>query len=68
MTKSEVLKLFGGSVTRAADALGITHPAVSQWPDEGPLPENVRNRVQAYLFRKLPASEQRRAAQLARQD
>lgn len=67
MTKSDVLKLFGGSVTSAAERLGITHSAVSQWPDDGPLPEKVQQRVQAYLFRQLPAKEQRRAADLAKQ-
>ncbi len=67
MTKSDVLKLFGGSVTGAADGLGITHSAVSQWPDTGPLPEKVQQRVQAYLFRRLPAKDQRKAVELAKQ-
>lgn len=34
MTKSEALALVGLSVTQLAEKLGITHNAVSQWPEE----------------------------------
>lgn len=51
MTKSEALKLIGvTTVTAAAEALGITHSAVSQWPEV--LPEAIENRVLAFLARK----------------
>lgn len=33
MTKSEALALLGCSVTQLGDLLGITHNAVSQWPE-----------------------------------
>lgn len=55
MTKTEAFRLLGvTTVTAAADLLGITHSAVSQWPndDKGELPESAENRVLAYLARK----------------
>ncbi len=36
MTKKQALEMFGGSVRKLADALGITEQAVSQWGDEVP--------------------------------
>lgn len=50
MNKSEAIQLLGGSVSAAADAIGITRSAVSQWPDD--LPDAIRDRVQAALARK----------------
>jgi hypothetical protein len=52
MNKAEALKLCGGTVTATANALGVTHSAVSQWPDEGDIPESAENRVLAWLARK----------------
>ncbi len=50
MQKSEAISLLGGTVTAAAQAVGVTTSAVSQWPDE--LPPSIRDRVQAALWRR----------------
>lgn len=49
MTKTEAIELLGGSVTAVAEAIGISHSAVSQWPEE--LTDAIRDRVQAALYR-----------------
>lgn len=51
MTKAEFLALFGGSVSRAAEALDLTHSAVSQWPD-GDLSDSAQRRVDAWRWRQ----------------
>jgi predicted transcriptional regulator len=54
MKKSRAIELLGGTVTAAADAMGVTSSAVSQWPDE--LTHEMENRVLAALARQhLPA-------------
>jgi DNA-binding transcriptional regulator YdaS (Cro superfamily) len=50
MQKQEAIKLLGGSVTAAAEAVGISPSAVTQWPDV--LPARLADRVQAALWRK----------------
>lgn len=50
MKKSEAIELLGGTVSAAADAIGITRSAVSQWPEE--LPDPIRDRVQAAIWRR----------------
>lgn len=50
MNKAQAIELLGGTVTAAADAVGITRSAVSQWPDV--LPDAIRDRVQAAIARK----------------
>lgn len=50
MQKAEALQLLGGSVKAAAEAVGISTAAVSQWPDT--LPPTIRDRVQAALYRR----------------
>ncbi len=51
MQKAEALEVLGGgSVTKAAAAIGITPSAVSMWPDE--LSPAIRDRVQAALWRR----------------
>lgn len=50
MRKSEAIKLLGGTVTAAADSIGISTSAVSQWPEE--LPPSIRDRVQAAIARR----------------
>lgn len=65
MTKREALDLLGGTVSSAAEAIGITTQAVSDWPDV--LPDRIRDRVQAVLWRrtqaaKPPTSQQQEAA------
>lgn len=49
MTKTEAISLLGGSVARAAEAIGINSQAISQWPTE--LPARLIDRVQAALWR-----------------
>ena len=54
MLKSHAIELLGGTVTSAAEAIGVTSSAVTQWPDE--LPQRIADRVLAALARKhLPA-------------
>ncbi|WGT64979.1 hypothetical protein [Variovorax paradoxus] len=54
MKKTRALELLGGSVGTAAEAVGISSAAVSQWPDD--LPSRIEDRVLAALARKhLPA-------------
>lgn len=45
---------MGGSVALAAEALGVTRSAISQWPDDeaGDLPESAENRVLAVQARR----------------
>ena len=50
MLKSRAIELLGGSVTSAAEAIGITPSAITQWPDD--LPERISDRVLAALARK----------------
>ena len=50
MTKDEAINLLGGSVAKAAEAIGINSQAISQWPQE--LPARLADRVQAALYRK----------------
>lgn len=50
MTKTEAINLLGGSVAKAAEAIGINSQAISQWP--AVLPPRLVDRVQAALYRK----------------
>lgn len=50
MTKTEAIDLLGGSVAKAAEAIGINSQAISQWPAQ--LPARLVDRVQAALYRK----------------
>lgn len=49
MNKARAIELLGGSVTTAAEAIGCTSSAISQWPDE--LPDRLEDRVLAALVR-----------------
>jgi len=49
MNKQEAIKLLGGSITSAADSIGISYQAVSKWPDI--LPSRIEDRVIAALSR-----------------
>ena len=54
MLKSKAIELLGGTITAAADAIGITYQGVEKWPDE--LPDRIADRVVAAIARKhLPA-------------
>lgn len=50
MKKSRAIELLGGTVSAAAEAIGITPAAISQWPDE--LPRRIADRVIAALARQ----------------
>lgn len=49
MKKKEAIDLLGGSVTAAAEALGVNYQAVRQWPDT--LTPRIADRVLGYLAR-----------------
>jgi len=54
MLKSKAIELLGGSVAAAAEAVGISYQAVTQWPDE--LPDRIAERVIGVLAkRRFPA-------------
>lgn len=50
MNKARALELLGGTVATAAEAIGVSSAAISQWPDE--LPSRLEDRVLAALARK----------------
>lgn len=50
MQKAKAIDLLGGTVSAAAEAVGVTYQAVDKWPDE--LPPRIVDRVQAALARK----------------
>lgn len=55
MRKIQAIELLGGTTAAAANAVGITPQAISQWPDE--LPPRITDRVLAALARKHLAPE-----------
>jgi len=55
MRKEKAIELLGGSVSAAAERIGVTYQAINKWPDE--LPPRIADRVLAALAREhLPAS------------
>jgi len=52
MKKREAIQLLGGSVSKAAEAIGINSQAVTQWPED--LPPRISDRVIAALATKDP--------------
>jgi hypothetical protein len=52
MHKTKAVELLGGTASAAAEAVGITPAAISQWPDE--LPPRLVDRVLAALVRLRP--------------
>lgn len=50
MLKTEAIAMLGGTPTAAAEAIGITPQAVSDWPDV--LSSRISDRVYAALARK----------------
>lgn len=63
MQKAQAIKLLGGTITAAAEAIGISYQAVKKWPDE--LSSRISDRVYAASARKKKpkrrATEQRGA-------
>jgi hypothetical protein len=55
MQKAKAIELLGGTVTAAAQAIGISYHAVDKWPD--PLPPRIEDRVIAAIARKHLPSE-----------
>lgn len=55
-TKAEAIKALGGRPLDAARAVGCYPSAITEWPAAGPLPDRIRDRVQAALWRNLPPS------------
>ena len=53
MNKTQAIELLGGTASKAAQAIGVTPSAVSQWPEE--LPSRISDRVLAALARKSGA-------------
>lgn len=54
MLKSKAIELLGGSVAAAAEAVGISYQAVTDWPDE--LPKRISQRVLGVVaVRRYPA-------------
>lgn len=54
MLKVEAIKLLGGSVSAAADAVGVSYQAIGKWPEV--LPARIADRVQAALWRMQQAT------------
>lgn len=50
MLKTKAIELLGGSISAAADAVGVSYQAVNKWPDE--LPARIEDRVLAVLARR----------------
>lgn len=50
MKKAEAIQKLGGTISAAAEAIGVSYQAVNQWPDV--LPARLIDRVQAALYRK----------------
>jgi len=50
MLKTKAIALLGGSVSDAADAIGVTYQAIEKWPDV--LPARIADRVVAAIARK----------------
>lgn len=63
MTKSEAIRLLGGTAKEAARRIGITQAAVSQWPEQ--LTGRHRDRVQAALYRAAVEQKAKRDARRA---
>jgi len=55
MQKIEAIELLGGSIAEAARIVGVSYQAIRHWPD--PLPNRIRDRVHAVLYRKLMAEQ-----------
>ena len=53
MYKEEAIQLYEGSCTKLAAALGISKSAVSQWPDDKPVPEKQELRIKYELHPDL---------------
>lgn len=55
MDKHSAIELLGGTPSAAAEEIGISSAAVSQWPEV--LPPRIADRVQAALWRRLQRAQ-----------
>ena len=54
MQKTKAIELLGGTISAAAEAIGVSYQAIDKWPEE--LPDRIADRVVAAIARKhLPA-------------
>lgn len=60
MNKHEAIKLLGGTVSAAAEAVGVSYQAVYRWPET--LPPRIADRVQAACWRIEQANKPRAVA------
>lgn len=65
MKKAEAIKYLGGTVVKAAKAVGISSQAISQWPDE--LSSVTADRVFAAFVRMHPSDWRERWPRMAQQ-
>ncbi len=63
MSKAEAVKLLGGSVKSAAQAIGCTPQAVHKWPDV--LSPRIEDRVVAALLRMKKRGRGRALSEVA---
>jgi hypothetical protein len=63
MTKTEAIRLLGGTPQDDAAACRVSASAVSQWPDE--LTKDQIDRVQAALYRQSTRQSKRRTKAVA---
>jgi hypothetical protein len=59
MLKKYAIELLGGTQTQAAKACRVSPQAVKDWPDV--LPNRIADRIEAALWRGLPASVRARS-------
>lgn len=50
MLKTKAIELLGGTVSAAADAIGISYQAVRKWPEV--LPDTISDRVVAAIAKR----------------
>jgi hypothetical protein len=56
MDKAKAIELLGGTISAAAEAIGVTYQAVDKWPEL--LPARIEDRVLAVLARRHLSPEQ----------
>lgn len=61
MKKAEAIQKLGGTISAAAEAIGVSYQAVNQWPDV--LPARLIDRVQAALYRQHIAQKTKKLSE-----
>lgn len=62
MQKKQAIELLGGTVSAAAQKVGVTYQAIARWPEK--LTPAIRDRVQAALYRDHVARKPRKQLSL----